>query len=432
MNRFVASRRGSIYAVSSAPIVAPDAVDTEVVEVPDVHADVDTAMLITHFRVRGGKVQPRRGSPGTASALKLALVGNWKMRCGIATYSENLWPEIAKHVGDFKLFIEKNEQPTGPTNVIGDVAVPPEKVLACWRRGEPLAELVKAIKDYEPDVVLIQHEFGLWPNAGHWLSLMSQLSNYRVIVTMHSVFRHRDKTIVEAAIPEIVVHLEGAKRVLKEEKGVPGEVYVIPHGCAPVTDVERLWNFYKSDRTLMQFGFGFRYKGFELAIKATDVLRRRYPDVFFTALFSESPYNLIDHQVYYDELMHLVDDLDLHNNVAIIRGYQSDTSLDSYMRTNQAILFPYISHPEHEVFGASGAARLAMSKMAPIVTTSVNHFSDLPTLKADTPEQIADALDAMFSNPIARKVQVDRQLAYLNDNTWARVGVRYVELFTKV
>src|SRR5579885_1793730 len=99
------------------------------------------------------------------------------------------------------------------------------------------------------------------------------------------------------------------------------------------------------------------------------------------------------------------------------------------MRTNQVIVFPYVSHPAHEVFGVSGAARLAMSKVAPVITTSVNHFSDLPTVKADTPEEIAESLEQLFSNPIARKVQIERQLTYLNDNTWARVALRYVRLF---
>jgi len=428
-SKYVIAKRGTINLVSSSPIITGDK-DASVVEIPEEHQHLTPQELMLGFRVHGGKLRPRaRVKRGPAKGLKVAFVGNWKMQCGIATYSENLWPEVAKHVGDFRLFIEKNDAPTGPTNVIGEVAIPPDRVIQCWKRGEPLAELGKAIRAYDPDIVWIQHEFGIWPNAGYWLGLMNQLSNHRVIVTMHSVFHHRDKTIVEAAMPEIVVHLEGARTVLKDEKGVPGKVHVIPHGCAPVSNVERLYNFYKSDHTFMQFGFGFRYKGWELSIHAADILRRKYPDVFFTGLFSESPYNRVDHQVYFDELCALVDDLDLHSNVGLIRGYQSDIALDSYMRTNQVILFPYVSHPQHEVFGVSGAARLAMSKMAPVVTTSVNHFSDVPTLKADTPEAIAEALDQMFSNAVARKEQVDRQLAYLNDNTWAKVALRYIRLF---
>ena len=351
------------------------------------------------------------------------------MQCGIATYSENLLPEVAKHFGDFKLFIERNDNPTGPINVIGSTAVPPEKVVACWKRGERLTELANAIKDYDPDVVWIQHEFGIWPNAAQWLSLMSMLGDYRVFVTMHSVFHHRDKTIVEACIPEIIVHLDGARRVLQEEKGITAPIHVMPHGCAPVTDRERLWNFYKSDHTFMQFGFGFRYKGWEKSIRAAAILRSKYPDVFFTGLFSESSFNKVDHQMYYDELIHLVEELGVHNNVAIIRGYQSDAALDSYMRTNQVVIFPYVSNPQHEVFGVSGAARLAMSKLSPVITTNVNHFADVPTLKADMPEEIAEALDMMFSNGLARKQQVERQLEYLSENTWEKVALKHVRLF---
>ncbi len=427
-NRFVGVRSGSIYVVSSSPIHPSDP-GIEVVEVPIEFQDLPKSQLVTDFRIVNGRLRPRRRKLPTRK-MKLAFVGNWKMQCGIATYSENLLPEVARHFGDFKLFIEKNDNPTGPVNVIGDVAVPPEKVVSCWKRGESLQELTRVIKEYDPDIVWIQHEFGIWPNASYWLSLMGQLSDYRVVVTMHSVFRHRDKTIVEAAMPEIIVHLDGAKKVLQKEKGLTMPIHVMPHGCAPVVDIDRLWNFYKSDHTFMQFGFGFRYKGWEKCIAAAALLRDKYPDVFFTGLFSESAFNTVDHQVYYDELQRQVQELGIHDNVGLIRGYQSDSALDSYLRTNQVVVFPYVSHPQHEVFGVSGAARYAMSKVVPVITTSVNHFSDVPTVKADTPEELAAALDRMFSNSLARKAQVDRQLEYLNDNTWQKVAIKHARLFS--
>lgn len=428
LSRFVGVRDGSVFVVSSEPIVDDDPT-TQILTVPEEFRSLSPSDLVAQLQVRNGGLRPRKRT-GSPDRMKLAFVGNWKMRCGISTYSENLLPHVVRQFGDFKLFIEHNDSPTGPTNVLGDVVVSHDRIVPCWRRGQSLGELIKAIKDYDPDVVWIQHEFGIWPNAGYWLSLMGQLDSYRTIVTMHSVFHHLDKTIVEAAIPEIIVHLDGAKHVLEDEKGITAPVYVVPHGCQSIADTERLWNFYHSSRTFMQFGFGFRYKGWELCIRAVAILRQRYSDVFFTGLFSESPFNAADHQLYYEQLMREIEQLGIQDNVAIIRGYQSDTALDSYMRTNQAIVFPYISHPQHEVFGASGAARLAMSKGAPVVTTSVNHFSDLPTLKADTPAEIADALDRMFSNELARKQQVENQLQYINDNTWEKVADRHVRIFS--
>ncbi len=424
MARFIGVKQNRICVVSDNLF---NNSELDVIEIPPELADFSPAELMTTCVVRNGKIKCKC-SKKPAKKLKLALVGNWKMRCGIATYSENLWPEVAKHVGDFKLFIEKNDIITGDVHRFGDRTLSEDQVVACWKRGESCQTLIKELKDYDPDIIWFQHEFGLWPNASYWLSMMSQLSEFRVIVTMHSIFHHRDKTIVEAAMPEIVAHLEGGRKLLKEEKCITSKVHVIPHGCYKF-DNQRLWNFYKSEKTFLQFGFGFRYKGWENSIRAAAILKEKYSDVFFTGLFSESPYAKFEHQIYYNELMSLASDLGVQENIAILRGYQSDEVLDSFLRTNQATIFPYVSHPDHEVFGASGAARMAMSKGLPVVTSSVNHFSDLPTLKADTPEELANALELLFTNSDAREKQKEIQLAYLNDNIWEKIGLRYIAIF---
>ena len=69
---------------------------------------VSASDLITNCRVKDSVIKCKTFKK-TAKQMKIALVGNWKMRCGIATYSENLWTEVVKHVGHFKLFIEKND-----------------------------------------------------------------------------------------------------------------------------------------------------------------------------------------------------------------------------------------------------------------------------------------------------------------------------------
>lgn len=427
MKRYVGVRNDRIVIVSDFQFSDGGVL---VLELPAELASMTPMELITRARYRNGRFVVK-GDVKSADRMKVAFVGNWKMRCGISSYSENLWPQVAAHLNDFRLFVEHNDQPTGQLNKLGDTVFPEEWVVPCWKRGESLDDLVKNIQAYDPDIVWIQHEFGLWPNARHWLSMMSRLADYRVIVTMHSVFHHKDKTIVEAAMPEIVVHLDGAREVLKSEKKLGSKVYVIPHGCFPVDKSEKLWNFYRSTKTFMQFGFGFRYKGWEDSIRAVAILKEKYPDVFFTGLFSESPFNMLEHQLYYNELMALIESLDLQENVAIIRGYQSDEALDSFLRTNQATVFPYVSHPAHEVFGASGAARLAMAKAIPVVTSYINHFSDLPTIKVTTPEEIAFELEKIFLDWKVKRAQIDRQNEYVTENTWDKIAQRYIDLFEK-
>lgn len=424
MSRFVGIKHNFICVVSDKQFVHSD---YKVLELPSELDSISTPELLTDYKFSNGEIKRKQGKK-PANEIKLALVGNWKMECGIATYSDNLWSETTKHVKDFKLFIEKQDHYTESVYNIGDRVMTPNQVVECWKRGNSTQELVEQLKEYDPDVIWIQHEFGLFPNASHWLSLLSQLSDYRVIVTEHSVFHHKDKTVCEAAIPEIVTHLQGGYNVLKNEKGLTGKVYVIPHGCFPPTH-DKLWNIYKSNKTFVQFGFGFRYKGWQNSIEAVAILKKKYPDVFFTALFSESPFSKVEHQIYYNELITLINELGIQENVAIIRGFQSDTTLDSYLRTNKATVFPYVSNAAHEVFGASGAARLSMSKGLPVITSSVNHFSDLPTIKADSAEEIAAALDLMFTDKLLLKQQIEKQDVYLVENSWENVALRYISLF---
>jgi glycosyltransferase involved in cell wall biosynthesis len=428
MTRYLGLKNNIIKVISDHPF---ENNDFDILVLPKEFEKFSRSELLLNFRVREGVLVPKREQK-IAKNIKIAFVGNWKMQCGIASYAENLWPEVAKHIGDFKLFIEKNSSPTGPTNIFGDRVIDTSQIVECWTRGESLLELAKQLKEYNPDIIWIQHEFGLWSNACYWLSFLNQISDYRVIVTMHSVFHHRDKTICEAAMPEITVHLAGAQNVLKNEKKLASRVYVVPHGCFPCINTERLWNFYKTEKTFVQFGFGFKYKGWEQSIRATAVLKQKYSDVFFTGLFSESSHNLIEHQLYYDELMVLVNQLGLQENVSILRGFQSEETLDAYLRTNKVAVFPYVSHPAHEVFGVTGAARLAMSKAIPVITTSVNHFSDIPSIKADTAEEIAEALDKLFSDNQLRDDQVKKQNEYLDENTWSKVALKYIKIFESV
>jgi glycosyltransferase involved in cell wall biosynthesis len=422
--RFATTKCDRIHSISSEPFECSDTAG--LIEIPDELSHISSKDLILNARVKGGKIIGKFVKK-PASNLKIALVGNYGSKCGIGTYCKFLYDELINYVGDYKLFVEKQD-----SYEIENPKIPNDKIVACWKRGESLLELIQSIDDYNPDIILIQHEFGIWPNARRWLSLMSQLSDYRVITTMHSVFPyHNDKIIYEAAMSEIVVHLPQAKNNLVNEKKINAQVHVIPHGCYPISNQEKLWNTYRSDFTFIQQGFGFEYKNFEGSIKATALLKEKYSDVFFTGLFSESPHNVAGHTIYFNKLMDLVKQLGIQESVSVIRGFQSEQVVDSYLRTNQVGIFPYISVPGHEVFGASGAARLAMAAGIPIITSSIPHFSDLPTIKADSPEKIAEELDKLFSDKQLKAQQIAKQNQFIIDNSWDNVARKYVAIFEK-
>jgi glycosyltransferase involved in cell wall biosynthesis len=249
-------------------------------------------------------------------------------------------------------------------------------------------------------------------------------------VELHSTFpEHQDKILFESAVEEAILHPQAAKDNFENDKKLSTKVHLIPHGCYPIIDQTKLWNNYKSEHTFVQVGFGFKYKNFEDGIKATAILKQKYDDVFFTILFSESPHNKSNHQFYYDELIALIEKLEVKNNVGIVRGFQSDNTINTFFKSNQVAIFSYLSAPGHAVLSNSGAVRLAFAAGVPTITSTLSHFADTPSVKADGAKQIAEELDKFFASKTYRLEQIKRQNQFIIDNSWLNTAQKYVKIF---
>ena len=204
---------------------------------------------------------------------------------------------------------------------------------------------------------------------------------------------------------------------------------MIPHGCFPSTSKEKFWNLYQSNHTLIQWGFGFRYKGLENALKIVCELKSEIPDVFFTGLISETDGNKAFHDQYFHELSESIKKLGIGDNVGLVRGFQSPECLDSYLRTNRIALFPYIDNGNNTVYGCSGAARLSISKGIPVVASNVPLFDDLEGIcpRPNTIQEYCDAIKILFNDANAEQ-QIKKRNQFLIDNSWERVAQKYLEL----
>ena len=236
---------------------------------------VDLKDVIRNYRVEGNRLVCKQQRTEKNKQLKIAVVSVWDIPCGIAAYTKSL-------VGEFK---NLNHQVQVFTEYDGG-KVDTDGVIHCWRRGESLQGLVRKIKEFSPDVIFIQHEYGIFPDARQWTKFISAIQDYNYYVVFHSVYNHKDKAVCEAICKNIIVHTEAAKNVL-QEKGITADISVIPHGCLELEETRRLWNIYRSPHTLVQFGFGFEYKGWGIALEAVRLLKEKYPDIFYLILFSE-------------------------------------------------------------------------------------------------------------------------------------------------
>jgi glycosyltransferase involved in cell wall biosynthesis len=424
MTKYLGIKNESICLISDRPFINSE---YKIIELPKELEVLSNKELVLNYKIKDGKIVSIVGEKNIKN-LKVALINNWKMQCGISTYAEFLYNDLIPHLNDYKLFIEKNSNPTGPLNKLENIIIPEDRIVSCWERGKPLKKLILEVHKYNPDIVLIQHEFGIFPDAKYWLSLMSQLNKYRVIVIMHSTFHHQDKTVFEASCQEIIVHLSGAKELLEKEKQISAKIHVVPHGCPNKIDKEKLWNSYRSKHTILSVGFGFRYKLWEQTIEATALLKNKYSDIFFTALFSESPYNKIEHQLYFNDLQKLISELGVEDHVGIIRGFQSENVVSTFLKMNSVLAFPYTNDPQHDMFGASGSARFCMSHNIPTISSNINHFSDLPTIKVNDVKSMAETIDKLFSDITLVNDQLKKQEIYLNENSWKKTAEKFINI----
>jgi glycosyltransferase involved in cell wall biosynthesis len=357
--------------------------------------------------------------------LRVAFICNWNDNCGISTYSKYLCDEIKLQVKELKIFSEINDGITEGYNV--------EK---CWERGKCLIGLIKKIKEFGPDYVIIQHEFGIFPNSFYFSQLCQHLNEIPYVIQTHSVYRHLDKICYTQCIKNIVVHTENQKDVYREI-GNTSNIFVVPHGCVIYEDTSELWNINLNPYTIVLSGFPNKYKGLPRALEAISILKKndqKFKKIFFTYLMSDTGRNHSGDQNYYDEIMELVVKLDLEENVAIIRKYQSEKSLCLFYRLNKLAIFPYINNSENVVFSASGSARIAMANMIPVIVSESHLFDDLQTIlpRPDSAEKLAIEIDKVFSDGKYRTELIDNSNTFINKNNWKVCATKYLEIYNQL
>jgi len=298
--------------------------------------------------------------------------------------------------------------------------------------------LIDKLVAWQPDFIIIQHEFGIFPKATFFLQLLQGIEDIPYVVTMHSVYEHLDKAICTSAVKDIVVHSEEGKNVLKRLGNV-NNIYVIPHGCIKFSDEEKteLWNIFQTPYPIVQFGFGFFYKGVDKVLDAIHYLKKsdpKFKDIFYCYLCSDNYHTSVVHAQYYDFLIKKIDELDLRDNAVIIRKFQTEQMIKNYLRTAKIAVFPYVGDPKNMVYGASGAIRVAMACGTPVIASACHQFDDLEGVvpRPANFTDLADEIDEVFSNEPYRKSIIKKTEEYINSNTWDISADRYINLYYQI
>jgi glycosyltransferase involved in cell wall biosynthesis len=295
---------------------------------------------------------------------------------------------------------------------------------------------MKLVQQYDPDFVIIQHEFGIFPKAPYLLQMLQMLETIPYAVVLHSTYEHLDKSICTSAMKNIIVHTEIAKNVLRS-LGNSSNISVIPHGCTEFPDRQELWNIFQTPYAIVQFGFGFFYKGVDRAIDAIHILKseqpEKYKDIFYCYLCSENSHTRNIHSEYMTYLTDKVEKLGLEDNVVIVRKWNTDQEINVYLRTAKLAIFPYLINPDNTVYGASGAIRISFANGIPCIASESHLFDEISGLPRPTNSvDLAREMDKVFSDGKYREALIKNQDDYVANNTWDITIDRYLDVMNQI
>ncbi|MEU4569249.1 glycosyltransferase [Micromonospora sp. NPDC023956] len=341
-------------------------------------------------------------------------------RCGLATFNAAL----ATHLigggtrGGVVRVADSGEEQSVPSGVVHTWAT---DTPAGWRGA---AAALNAF-----DVVVVQHEYGIYPgpDGQDVLPLLRRLTVPSIVV-LHTVLSNpspRQKSLLEQVVAvagAVVTMTDTARdRLLAGYRAAPEKVSVIPHGVAEQVGVPAPR---RTRPHLLTWGLLGPGKGIEWSLRALARLQDLDPAPTFTVAGRTHP-KVIAHQgeTYREGLHRLGARLGVAGAVDYQPVYQDPATLGALIRSADVVLLPYDSREQV----TSGVLVEAVAAGIPVVATPFPHAVELLTggLGSVVPHHDPAALATAIRRILAEPGPVGRVRAVAGELRWPAVAARY-------
>jgi polysaccharide biosynthesis protein PslF len=316
------------------------------------------------------------------------------------------------------------------------------EVVAELVRGSPASLLASVAALESSEVVVVQHEFGIYggEDGGDVLDLVARL-RAPIIIILHTVLRSpspRQRAIIEelsSSADRLVVLSATARTRLLELYDVRSErVAVVPHGAPPNPSPSVVFN--PSRRPIiLTWGLLGPGKGIEFAIDALAELRDLDPAPRYVVHGQTHPRVAArEGESYRDSLRARARSLGVADLVEFDDGYVDTESVLESIREADVVLLPYESRDQV----VSGVLVEAIASGKPVVATQFPHAVELLSAGSgilvphDDASSIARALRAFLTDPHRAYLAASVALRQAEPLMWENVGRRYRQLMASV
>ena len=353
-------------------------------------------------------------------------------QCGLATFTAALLRALTAQGPDDARVARVLDAPQPPDGF---------KVVTDIVAGDHAGAIRSAGRLNECDVVILQHEFGIYggTDGKDVLALMAALK-VPTIVVLHTVLtdptwhqRHVLESVMTASSAIVTMSRTARDRLLAGYRVEPGKVSIIAHGAPDSTGrtTGQQPPSLGHQPTILTWGLLGPGKGIEWAVAALAQLRDVDPSPRYIVAGQTHPKVLQrDGEAYRDSLDQLVHRLGLSDSVVLDSRYRDAAALDELVASADVVLLPYDSTDQV----TSGVLIEAVAAGKPVVATSFPHAVELLSGGAGTvvdhqdPTAIADALRQVLTQPEVATAMAAAATGAAPELRWSAVADRYRQL----
>jgi len=297
--------------------------------------------------------------------VKVVWISSYLPRsCGIAYYSNN-------YVRALKEYSKKYKKKLSIKIIAHTDAKKADYPIIDLKDRKWNEKVLKRIKKEKPNIVHIQHEYGLYETYEdqnkHLLELIKNLKKSKIptVMTYHSIYKKLEpphKKFVDASLKELsagIFHEDYQKKALKTNIGyIPKNLYVLPHGSRSDLkfDKEELKKEfgYESNLLVGAVGIADKRKGFRTIIRQWPKVVKKFPNAILS--LEIKPHKAKETRDYINKIMAKIMKSKVNKNIEIIVKDYKEMEFYKKLASFDILVLPYKSESQSGILAHGFAA----------------------------------------------------------------------------
>ena len=383
------------------------------------------------------KIFRRKREEKPERKLKVAWISSYFPRsCGIAYYSEDYIQALKKIKKNLEVSIISHSDALEATYPIISLTD------RSWH-----GKVVEAVKYINPDIIHIQHEYGLYETFQdknqRLLTLLKELkdSKFPTVMTYHSLYSQltpaqaqfvsKSLRLLNVGIFHCQYQLDDLPTNIDWE---PENVEIIPHGSDEKIELDREEcknRFgYEGKNVVGMMGLASGRKGFDRVIKRWPEISRKVENAILVLEVKPQPTE--ESINYISQISYLVAKNEQKGSIElIIRDYTREEFLEK-LRSFDILVLPYLSESQSGVLAHSFAAG------TPAVVRDIEGLGyeikrSGAGIAARDDEEICQGIIKLMNDPEERAKMEEKAHSYVKDYCgWSKVAKRTLSLYNQI